>query len=197
MNPYEKFIVKKKTETSGTKLAIQRALLKIYRRKDVYEIMVKELCEVVPIARTTFYSHYQNIAAVMADIEDCLVADMLEITKGLREKENIDMDSVDIFKGLNSYILNEHVEEFYLLVVKHQNGSFIKKWKNAIKYNHYERYFKNNKINYLEELALEVMASAAIGAFGYGLDSPDKISISKLNDFLFVWVMMYFVSVEK
>lgn len=46
---------------NNTKAAIHDAFLKLYRSKPYEKISVKELCATAHVARTTFYSYYDNL----------------------------------------------------------------------------------------------------------------------------------------
>ena len=53
---------------------LKDALLEILSYKKSYDISVKELCDKAGINRSTFYRHYDNIADVMEEIENDLIA---------------------------------------------------------------------------------------------------------------------------
>ncbi len=45
---------------NDTKQAIHTAFISLYRKHSFNQISVKELCIQTPVARTTFYSYYNN-----------------------------------------------------------------------------------------------------------------------------------------
>lgn len=70
-----------------TKQAIQQEFIKLYAKKCYDNITIKELCEKTPVARTTFYSYYQNLDELQNDIETTLLKGLTE--KSITHKNNI------------------------------------------------------------------------------------------------------------
>lgn len=62
-----------------TKELIQKQFIEEYEKKEYTRITVKELCANTPVARTTFYSYYQNINDVKEDTENNLITGITEI----------------------------------------------------------------------------------------------------------------------
>ena len=52
-----------------TKRAIQKAFIALLREKPIEKITVKEIAERAEINKTTFYSHYETLDALTAEIE--------------------------------------------------------------------------------------------------------------------------------
>ncbi len=59
-----------------TRRAIRDALMSILEDKPIHDVTIKELSERAGINRKTFYAHYDSIDAVIAELEDELVAAM-------------------------------------------------------------------------------------------------------------------------
>jgi AcrR family transcriptional regulator len=57
---------------------IRSALVEIAKHKPLEQITVKELCEQALINKATFYSHYNNINALIEEIEDEFVKNLTE-----------------------------------------------------------------------------------------------------------------------
>ena len=64
-----------------TKEAIKVQFMNEYARKVFSDITVKGLCAATPVARTTFYSYYNNTDEVRCEIEDELINGLLEVSK--------------------------------------------------------------------------------------------------------------------
>lgn len=58
-----------------TKNALQQALLRILRTKNIDRVTVKELCEEAGINRGTFYLHYATPNDVLVEIEEQFIAE--------------------------------------------------------------------------------------------------------------------------
>lgn len=65
-----------------TKRAIREAFIALWGRMPYDKMSVKGLCAQVPVARTTFYEHYDNLGALKAEIEDGLIDGLLELAVG-------------------------------------------------------------------------------------------------------------------
>ena len=48
----------------------QQTVLKLYRKKNVDEITINEVCEKLDVPRSSFYYHYKTIRDVVNEIED-------------------------------------------------------------------------------------------------------------------------------
>ena len=60
-----------------TKHSIINAFLELRSKKDIEKIRVKELCEKAGINKSTFYTHYQDIYDLSAQIETQAASDVL------------------------------------------------------------------------------------------------------------------------
>ncbi len=67
---------------NDTKQAIHTAFISLYRKHSFNQISVKELCIQTPVARTTFYSYYNNLAELKDEIED-------ELIEGIQSSPNL------------------------------------------------------------------------------------------------------------
>ena len=64
-----------------TRDAIRTEFMRAYARERMDRITVKGLCAAVPVARTTFYAHYRNVDDVLLEVEDGLLAGLVEVTE--------------------------------------------------------------------------------------------------------------------
>lgn len=165
-----------------TKKSIHIAFMELYDRQDYEKITVKELCANTPIARTTFYSYYNNIDDVKNEIEDSMINDLLEVTKKISQGDILNMDFMKFLDATQVYI-EANREWIYEFLVKQVNYRFIDKWKSAICENFKKRYpEKQNHRNY--ELISEVIASATIGAYTYWMRFPDKVEKEDMKEII-------------
>lgn len=153
--------------------SIQNSFMELYDKQEYDKITVKELCSLTPVARTTFYSYYNNIDDVKNEIEDQIINGLLEVTETISEGNVPDMDFMKFLDATQIYIENNW-QWIYEFMVKQVNYRFIDKWKKAICGNFKKRYpKKQSNRNY--ELISEVIASATIGAYTYWMKFPDKV----------------------
>ena len=165
---------------NNTKQAIHRAFILLYRKHSFNQISVKELCVQTPVARTTFYSYYNNLVELKDEIEDELIGGILEIAKQSIDDCPDKADLTSFFSKTLNYI-KLHWDENYAFLIAQPNFSYITKWKDAIKYHLTLRFpGKESMANY--GVIFEVIASAIIGAYTYWMDHPDEVDIPKLTD---------------
>lgn len=175
LNVYSKILLLRIICTMKSKEKIRYQFTKLYSKKDYNSITVKELCKDAGVARTTFYSNYQNIDEVKSDIEDSIIDGICNASKNIYTE-----DSEKYFVQTMEYIKENHLT-FYAFLVAQPNSRFIKKFKIEIM-NHFEENFikKSSCNNY--DLELEVVASAIVGYYTYWLENSDNINLSQIHD---------------
>lgn len=165
---------------NDTKQAIHTAFISLYRKHPFNQISVKELCIRTPVARTTFYVYYNNLAELKNEIEDELIDGILEIAKHSIDDSPEKADMTNFFSRTLEYI-KLHWNENYAFLVAQPNFSYITKWKDAIKSHLTLRFPRRGTMaNY--GLILEIMASAIIGAYTYWMEHPDEVNIPEFTD---------------
>ena len=167
--------------------------MKEYARKEFSLISVKGLCAATPVARTTFYSYYNNTDDVRREIEDEVLNGLGIVTDSISGGNLQDMDFSIYMDAVESYI-KEHWTDIYAFLVKQPNLRFIRRWKDAIKLNFSRRYPDKRHIKNYEAIA-EILASSMISAYSYWMEHPDtsstaemKLIIGKLLDSLVTWL---------
>lgn len=162
-----------------TQNSIEIEFMNQYRRKAYEKITVKGLCAETPIARTTFYSYYENIDEVKENVEDKLISGILELAETLSCGNLPDMDFSLFFDEIMKYIM-KNWDRCYAFLIIQPNYRFMEKWKGAIKYHFKKRYPEKVQVpNY--ELVAEVIASAVLGAYVYWMKNSEKVDINRLN----------------
>ena len=165
---------------NDTKQAMYTAFISLYRKYSFDQISVKKLCMQAPVARTTFYSYYNNLSELKDEIENELIGGILDIAKHSIDDSPDKADMSSFFTKTLNYI-KLHWDENYAFLIAQPNISYIKKWKDAIKYHLALRFHgRESMTNY--GLILEVIASAIIGAYAYWMEHPDEVDIPKFTD---------------
>lgn len=168
-----------KGESVETKESIKITFMQQYAKKDYATITIKGLCEGVPIARTTFYTYYNNIDELKSEIEDNLVEGLLSISDALSYGDLKQMDFTKFLDSLQIYIKN-HWDDFYIFLISQPNLRFIDKWKAAIKQNFKRRYpAKVTSSNY--DLIAEMIASATISAYTFWMKNPSDVKAEEMK----------------
>lgn len=62
-----------------TKLKIRNAFLDLYQKKRIEKITVSEICAIAEVHRSTFYRHYDDIYAVLEEIEEVLLKELKQV----------------------------------------------------------------------------------------------------------------------
>lgn len=166
-------------KTSNTERAIETEFMREYAAKDFDRITVKELCANVPVARTTFYAHYQNTDEVLEAVEDRLISRLVAVADEVSGGDLRRMDFTEFIDRTMAYVTSEW-ESFRALLIIQPDRRFEDKWKAAIKRHFHLRYpGKVMLANY--DLIAEVAASAVLGGYRYWMEHPDDVDAARLN----------------
>ena len=157
---------------------IQNTFMELFSERQIHQITVKQICEQVGIARTTFYNYFSDIYEVLESIEDLLIDDLKEINRNFFSQDfhGCGRDDFDYFYTTLTYI-RENDYWFRVLLNKSKDGLFIYKWKKIIREDFAMKY-RYEKIRLEnEDLVLEMIASGVIGAYMYWVNNFENISV--------------------
>ena len=76
--------VKNNRRAQMTRLLLRTALIELMQKKPFNEITIKEICEQADLNRTTFYLHYTDQFALLADVENEVYQKTLETLKNVK-----------------------------------------------------------------------------------------------------------------
>ncbi len=76
--------VKNNRRAQMTRLLLRTALIELMQEKPFKEITIKEICEQADLNRTTFYLHYTDQFALLADVENEVYQKTLETLKNVK-----------------------------------------------------------------------------------------------------------------
>lgn len=158
-----------------TREAIRREFMRMYEHERVDRITVKGLCAAVPVARTTFYSHYRNVDDVLAEVEDGLLEGLAEVTERVSGGDVPNMDFQTFLDETFAFI-KAHWSDIRALLVCQPDIRFVAKWKDAVKAN-FARRFPDARRRQNWDLIAEMAASATIGAYTWWMNHPDAAGI--------------------
>ncbi|WP_018143686.1 TetR/AcrR family transcriptional regulator [Alloscardovia criceti] len=154
--------------------SIHDTFIRIYTHTPFEKMKVAQLCEQVPIARTTFYEYYANLDELKEAVENQLITGLLDAANSVIESNTM-MQTVDVeryFEAVLAYI-HAHWDENYAFLVAQPNISYTTKWKQAIKKNLALRYPLKTK-RPLYGIISEAAASAVVGAYTYWMSHPEE-----------------------
>lgn len=179
MNPYQFITDIQETNCTAAQCELQKAMIELNRHKEIYRISVKELCNQAHVARSTFYSYYDNVIQLKEQIEDNLICQLLRLNDDLNDAA-IDLETGFPFFQNTCHFIEKNKKVFYSFLIANPNVQFIQKWQDGIKYHFWNRFY-NDVTGKNEKLILEIISSQAITAFTYWLKNPYDVDMDSLN----------------
>ena len=157
-----------------TRALLTQGLITLMKEKDIKDISVKELSDLVDINRGTFYLHYSDIYDMVDKIEDGIFSQFAEvIQKDLGDTKRIpahDKILLDIFK-----VLNDNREITRVLIGPHGDLTFVNRLKATIK-TQLEDLFRNELGDPGFEYLFAFIVSGYVGVFETWLVSDAPLS---------------------
>lgn len=152
-----------------TQRYIRKVFLSLYTKNGLDGVAVNELCRQAGIAKSTFYSYYDDKYSVLEAIEDELLEGLEEINKDRSQQY---MNSVIAGKGLSeapliAQFLKDHLEEFRAIMGPKGDVSFETRWRAQITEKVRDIFAKENKVIKKTELACAIFTSSLMGVFRY------------------------------
>lgn len=179
MNPYQYITNVEKKENTEAQRALQKALIDLNQQKEIHVISVKDLCSQAHVARSTFYSYYDNVMQLKEEIEDNLLYQLLEVNKDFGKTE-IDFETGFPFFQNTCRLIEQNKQAFYAFLIANPNIPFIQKWQTGIKYHFWNQLFHGKSIKN-ENMILEMISTLSISAFVYWLKNPYDVDIDSMN----------------
>ncbi|MER0123910.1 TetR/AcrR family transcriptional regulator [Streptococcus sp. ZJ93] len=160
----------KKEEQTETRKDIQQAFIRLWSTTPANKIRVKSICEATPIARSTFYTYYDSVEELKADIEERTIQDLAETNHKLFNRQIQQVSDIAFVESTLNYVA-EHHQVFHAFLVSQINGSFIERWKSATK-EQFTQLFRDNGIK-KDDFLLEIVAASVVAAISYQLKKPE------------------------
>lgn len=142
-----------------TKHILSTTLIELLKDNHISQISVSQLCEEANINRTTFYRYYTDVLALLNEIENKVVNDLLHYLNqfnAIRSNEEI----LSILELLVRYILN-HEAVFGVIMAETKNFDFKQKFINVF-YTHIENIYADNIKQNEEKLTYILYGSIAL-----------------------------------
>lgn len=165
--------------TETTQMLIKKTFIKLYKNKGMYGITIKNLCQEVPVARTTFYSYYENLDDVLSEIEDEFVNGIKLLAKTMSGGNVENLDFTAYFNAVMTHI-KDNWETVEALLVVYPDIRFMEKWKEAIKY-HFKMQLPNKVMIMNYNLIAEAIACSVLGAYAHWIKHPEEFNAKELS----------------
>ncbi len=111
-----------------TKQMLQSTLLTLMRSKPISGITVKELCAAAGVNRGTFYAHYQDIYALLEEIEEEIVGEFRATLSrhSLQAEPSARQSVVSIYTEIFE-LIDRHADLCAIVLGNHRNNAFASK----------------------------------------------------------------------
>ena len=117
--------------TEVTRNKIKKAFLELTNVKPANKIFVKEIIQVAGISRACFYVHYENIGALIHEIGNDTVKNVMEITE--EKKYTADMSrEIACNRALAQYV-QENKKTVSILMSEYGDPEFLQEWYSHVK----------------------------------------------------------------
>ncbi|AXQ78796.1 TetR/AcrR family transcriptional regulator [Streptococcus chenjunshii] len=168
---------------SDTQMSLYRAYLDLWIKVGPNKIRVSHLCHKAPAARSTFYIYYETIDDLKDELENYILALLVDKNQKAFEKEITSSKDI-VFVASTLAFVKEHEKVFQAFVLSEPNLMFIEKWKSACQ-RHFQLLLKNDNKEFLD-FQLEVLSAAVVSAITYFLKHPDsQIDEQTINQLVF------------
>lgn len=115
-----------------TKALLQQGLIRLMREKDIKDISVKELSDLVDINRGTFYLHYSDIYDMLAQLEDELFQEFHSILDRTLNPESGVLSHGTAIREIFCF-LERHKDLAQVMMSSHGDLAFVNRMKNLVK----------------------------------------------------------------
>lgn len=165
-----------------TKRMMKEALIDLMDQKPLEKITVTEICKSADVNRSTFYAYYEDISALMLEIENEVLEHVTIYADNFNDYS--DKRMLEVFEEFFNYV-KDNAKVFRALVIRHDNSNFNRRMLDTVM-DKYKMSLEHNgelpaKYTYIYSV------SGVIGIMGEWIDSGFAISSKKLAKM--VWQM--------
>lgn len=115
----------------ATRQKLTEAFWKLYQERPISKITVKEIAERCGVGRGTFYNHFQDVYAILEEIEQELSVSLNALCEQVRGQ---DLGLTDFNRVLYDCYSDETMREYVrLLVLEHRDPFFAQDYTNTLK----------------------------------------------------------------
>ena len=179
-----------------TKKAFANSLVQLAKNRQLNKITVKEICENAELSRNAFYFHYEDINALIRDIEDSVIADIECILKDI-EKISFPMS---VYATIDGFIdlFEEKKDTVLMLMDKSFSTSFTERISTMFSEFNY-KYFKefhgdNSRVSY--EFFYIYLSGGLYDVVRYWLDHQDKMDKASLKALCYVLIKRLLLPID-
>ena len=165
-----------------TKRMMKEALIDLMDQKPLEKITVTDICKSADVNRSTFYAYYEDISALMLEIENEVLEHVTIYADNFNDYS--DKRMLEVFEEFFNYV-KDNAKVFRVLVIRHDNSNFNRRMLDTVM-EKYKMSLEHNgelpaKYTYIYSVR------GVIGIMGEWIDSGFAISSKKLAKM--VWQM--------
>lgn len=159
-----------------TKKAFENSLVELSKETAINKISVKQICEKAELSRNAFYFHYQDINALIEDVENSMVNDIASKFDHIRDVGFPDNVLTNI-QDLTEY-LYDNKDKTLMLIDSSYKGSFQKKLNEAYSdfFFEYFKQYHNTEIRGTFDFFYEFLSGGYCCMLVRWLRNPEEIS---------------------
>lgn len=153
-----------------TRAQLLQGLIQLMEEKDVKDISVKELADLVDINRGTFYLHYNDIYDMLSKTEDELFVEFNEILDRNLKSDTLTVSPRSTLLDIFTF-LERHRDISRVLIGPHGDLAFINRLKNLVK-EHLQHILEREHVSGDYEYYNPFIVSGCIGVIETWLNHP-------------------------
>jgi AcrR family transcriptional regulator len=164
-----------------TKKAIKNAFMSLATKNEISKITVTEISDLADINRKTFYSHYDDVFAVVHDIEMEIAVKLVDFIDDY-DIIALRFNPYPIFKKLTE-ILNDDIDFYHLLVNAPISTTIFDKVRVMLKDKFLKIFMSENiRVSSIAlSFMLDFMSTGMLGAYKEWFNSDREISLEELS----------------
>lgn len=166
--------------TRKTKRAIKSALMDLASKNDISKITITDVSDLADINRKTFYAYYNDVYAVIDELEDDLLKTFLTLIDEL-DIDKFVLSPYPLLKELTN-LINEDIDFYGQLLSANSAGAILEKIKAVIKEKLLQILESKSSIDpVLLNYTIEYSLSGLTAVYREWFNSNRKITLEELS----------------
>ena len=158
--------------TEQTRKKLLNGFWKLYKKKDINQITVKDMCDIASYERTTFYRYFTDITDILNQLEDNVINSIkADISIKFKSKK----PTTIFLEGFTNF--TSIYGEYIVIFSEKGNINFYKKFKELIKTDVYDYLSININNEKKKDFIFEFIFSSLLNSFVYWYRHQKTMSI--------------------
>lgn len=143
----------KKEKRTRLQKSFHQTVLKLYRKKNLDEITINEVCEKVNVPRSSFYYHYNTIRDVLDELENDFLNELRNTLAEVKRNPDNEKETFGEMMRASYPVIKNHELTVKTVSVERQESAFFNRWAAA-----FNDVYSNKSDTYLRDFALSYSA---------------------------------------